>query len=214
MTKSLQELREDYRKGTLLKHEVASDPIEQFRQWFDEATQAQIPEPNAMILATSTSDGRPSARVVLLKGVEDHHFVFYTNYESQKGQELAQNPYAALVFNWLALERQIRISGKCIKISEEDSTAYFQSRPKGSQIGAWTSPQSQVIDTRTVLDDKKTALDNEYEHTEVLPRPPHWGGYGVIPEEIEFWQGRSNRLHDRIRYRKEGGNWIIERLAP
>lgn len=207
-------LREDYQRDTLEIDEVAQNPIEQFTIWFNEALNSNELEPNAMTLATATKDGIPSARIVLLKGVHDENFTFYTNYNSKKGQELIDNPNAALVFNWLSMQRQIRIQGSVKKISRSESEAYFQSRPKGSQIGAWASPQSQVINDRDILEDKKTALETEYQNTETLPCPPHWGGFWVEPKVIEFWQGRSSRLHDRICYTKLGNDWKIERLAP
>ena len=207
-------LREDYQRDTLEIDEVAQNPIEQFTIWFNEALNSNELEPNAMTLATATKDGIPSARIVLLKGVHDENFTFYTNYNSKKGQELIDNPNAALVFNWLSMQRQIRIQGSVKKISRSESEAYFQSRPKGSQIGAWASPQSQVINDRDILEDKKTALETEYQNTEILPCPPHWGGFLVEPKVIEFWQGRSSRLHDRICYTKLGNDWKIERLAP
>lgn len=207
-------LREDYQRDTLEINEVAQNPIEQFTIWFNEALNSKELEPNAMTLATATKDGIPSARIVLLKGVHDENFTFYTNYNSKKGQELIDNPNAALVFNWLSMQRQIRIQGSVKKISRSESEAYFQSRPKGSQIGAWASPQSQVINDRDILEDKKTALETEYQNTEILPCPPHWGGFLVEPKVIEFWQGRSSRLHDRICYTKLGNGWKIERLAP
>jgi pyridoxamine 5'-phosphate oxidase len=195
--------------------DVADDPMQQFNIWFEQAVQADVKEPNAMTLATANTQGRPSARIVLLKGVRDNSFVFYTNYNSQKGQELSENPYAALVFNWLTLEKQIRISGKVRPLDRADSEAYFQSRPKGSQIGAWASPQSQIIEDRQLLEDNVENLKTQYAEAEQLPCPPHWGGFEVLPDEIEFWQGRSSRLHDRIVYRKESdGSWKIERLAP
>jgi pyridoxamine 5'-phosphate oxidase len=211
---NLADLRQDYKLRALEIEEVAADPILQFEQWFQEALNAALLEPNAMVLATATADGMPSARVVLLKGVDAQGFVFYTNYESQKGQELAANPKAALVFNWLELQRQIRIQGIVEKAEDCLSTHYYQSRPKSSQIGAWSSPQSQVIASRTILEQKEADLQAQYADTETLPRPPHWGGYRLRPTQIEFWQGRSSRLHDRIRYRLENGAWLVERLAP
>ncbi|MEM9886483.1 MAG: pyridoxamine 5'-phosphate oxidase [Bacteroidota bacterium] len=211
----IQDLRESYEKGTLEIAAVANDPITQFKVWLQGALDAKIKEPNAMTLATSDAQGRPSARVVLLKGVEEEGFVFYTNYESQKGQELLVNPYAALVFNWLDLEQQVRIKGKVEKLSAVASESYFQSRPKGSQIGAWASPQSQIIQDRSILEKNVERLHNKYAGQEKLPCPPHWGGFLVRAEEIEFWQGRSSRLHDRIRYRlQKDKTWVIERLAP
>jgi pyridoxamine 5'-phosphate oxidase len=210
----LADLRQDYKLRALELSDVATDPITQFETWFQEALNSDLLEPNAMVLATATADGMPSARVVLLKGVNEQGFVFYTNYESQKGQALAENPKAALVFNWLELQRQIRIQGSVEKVEDALSISYYQSRPKSSQIGAWSSPQSQVIASRAILEQKELELQAQYAETETLPRPPHWGGYRVRPTVIEFWQGRSSRLHDRVRYRLEEGAWIVERLAP
>ena len=212
---NIQNLREDYRRSTLEMSETDKSPFRQFDKWFREALQAEIPEPNAMTVATVAADGKPSARVVLLKGVDERGFVFYTNYESQKGRELDENPAVALVFNWLGLERQIRIEGTAEKISEAESEAYFQKRPKKSQIGAWASPQSRPIRGRDILNENTAALQEKYADSENLPRPPHWGGFRVKAERIEFWQGRSSRLHDRINYIKTAeGKWMRERLAP
>lgn len=209
------DLREDYQAATLEMEDALANPIEQFNLWLSQAVQANVKEPNAMTLATVTASGRPAARIVLLKGVSDEGFSFYTNYTSNKGKEMAHAPYAALVFSWLELEQQIRIEGRVERLPKETSTAYFQSRPKGSQIGAWASPQSQVIPNRIVLEQQVTALQEKYNAVEVLPRPEHWGGYIVIPDRIEFWQGRSSRLHDRILYTLESnGNWHKVRLAP
>ena len=194
--------------------ETHTDPIVQFERWFEEARRAEVPEPNAMTVATASPDGVPSARIVLLKDYDADGFVFYTNYEAQKGQELAANPKAALVFVWLDLERQIRIEGDVERISAEQSTDYYHQRPKKSQIGAWASDQSRVIDDRAVLEEKEAALRARYAESERLPRPAHWGGYRVRPRRLEFWQGRSSRLHDRINYRLEGEKWVRERLAP
>ncbi len=207
-------LREDYQKDTLELSDVNENPIKQFDNWFQEALNSKELEPNAMTLATIDKDGFPNARIVLLKGIQDGEFIFYTNYESQKGQEIATTPKVALVFNWLSMQRQIRVQGSIEKLSPELSTAYFQSRPKGSQIGAWTSPQSQVIDDRASLEDKKATLEKQYENETVLPRPEHWGGYKIKPKRIEFWQGRTSRLHDRITFEEIGNEWKIERLAP
>ena len=207
-------LREDYTAKTLTKADVLTDPFEQFGVWFKEALNAKVPEPNAMTLATATASGIPSARIVLLKGYDEKGFVFYTNYKSQKGQNIAENPNVALVFVWLELQRQICIQGKVSKITSEASTDYFQSRPKKSQIGAWASPQSQVIETRDFLEKSYHTLETQYKDTEKLPRPAHWGGYRVVPTKIEFWQGRSSRLHDRIVYQKDDNSWKINRLAP
>jgi pyridoxamine 5'-phosphate oxidase len=209
------QLRKEYTAHTLDQSDVDSDPLIQFKQWMVEAVDSEVPEPNAMVLATVGKDSRPSARVVLLKDIEGGSFVFYTNYNSEKGQELAAHPYAALNFNWLELQRQVRIEGKVEKVSEEVSTAYFQSRPRGSQIGAWASPQSTIIEDRSILEKNVEELKEKYNEHEVLPKPPHWGGYALKPDLIEFWQGRPSRLHDRIRYRlDEKGEWMIDRLAP
>lgn len=215
MLLNLKDFREDYNRDKLMESEAEQDPFRQFAKWFKTAIEAKIPEPNAMVLATSTANGRPSARVVLLKEVESEGFVFYTNYESRKGRELAENPHAALVFNWLELHRQVRVEGLVEKVSGDTSTEYFQSRPKGSQIGAWASPQSQMISRRELLEENVRELEATYASTEKLPRPEHWGGYRLVPHAVEFWQGRSSRLHDRLLYSlKEGGSWEIVRLAP
>ena len=211
----IENLRQDYRQKTLNVADVSNDPIKQFEVWLEEAIQADMLEPNAMTLATANKVGRPSARIVLLKGLSSEGFVFYTNYDSHKGQELAENPFASLVFVWLPLQRQVRITGKVEKITPEQSTKYFHSRPKGSQIGAIASPQSQIITDRSILENNVVQLKKQYEAAENIPRPESWGGYRVIPDSIEFWQGRSSRLHDRLHYKlQDSGEWIIERLAP
>lgn len=193
---------------------AGDDPISFFRQWFSEAQAAAITEVNAMALATVDAVGQPHARIVLLKGLDDQGFVFFTNYQSAKGHDLSTNPRSALVFFWKELERQVRIEGIATSVSEAESDAYFQSRPPGSRIGAWASPQSQVISSRTVLEDRSHDLEQQYKEGDI-PRPPHWGGYRIIPNTIEFWQGRSSRLHDRIRFLREAsGQWRKERLAP
>lgn len=214
MDRSVADLRQNYTKAGLVRGEIAADPFVQFETWFNQAVEAQLPEPNAMTLATATPDGKPSARMVLLKGFDPRGFVFYTNYNSHKGHQLEANPQAALVFWWEALERQVRIEGSVAKIDNTESDAYFASRPHGSQLGAWASPQSQAVDSREVLEQNLQELEEKYRDREV-PRPSHWGGFRVIPDRIEFWQGRPNRLHDRFNYcRDNAGIWQIERLAP
>lgn len=213
MDASVADLRKDYHLEGLRETDVDSDPFQQFQTWFDQALAAKLPEPNAMTLATCTTDGKPSARIVLLKGFDERGFVFYTNYQSQKGQEIADNPQAALVFWWAELERQVRIEGRVEKVSAQESDTYFYSRPLNSRIGAWASEQSRAIANREVLEQRAEELKVKYE--EDVPRPPHWGGFRVIPSSIEFWQGRPSRLHDRLRYsRSDNGNWLIERLSP
>jgi pyridoxamine 5'-phosphate oxidase len=213
MSIAIADLRLNYTRQQLNESEVDPDPIRQFQIWFEQAVSAQLPEPNAMTLATASREGVPSARIVLLKGVDPRGFVFYTNYESRKGRELADNPRAALVFLWNVLERQVRIEGTVERVSDQETDAYFHSRPLESQLGAWASNQSQVIPGRPVLEQRFQAFKQKYQNQEV-PRPPHWGGYRVVPHLIEFWQGRPNRLHDRLCYRLEGTRWVIERLAP
>ncbi len=213
----LKHLREEYSSASLELGDAPEKPIELFEQWMQEALQAKLPEPNAMTLATCKPGGLPAARVVLLKGLSNKGFIFYTNYNSDKGQELAVNPRAALVFLWLELQRQVRIEGIVEKLAPADSEAYFQSRPKGSQIGAVASPQSSVIAGREILEEKVKRLELEYADQEQLPCPDHWGGYIVKPTRIEFWKGRASRLHDRLVYTSlEGGEelWKVERLAP
>lgn len=206
-------IRKDYQLKSLSENEVAKNPFDQFSQWWDQAVRSQIEEVNAMTLATVDQHNRPTARIVLLKGFNDTGFVFYTNYESDKGVHIQQNPYAALVFFWKELERQVRIEGSCERLSTSESNDYFQSRPWGSKIGAWASPQSKVIQDRAIVIDKVLALEKQYA-TGDIPCPSHWGGYRLIPTSLEFWQGRSNRLHDRIKYLKDGKQWGIVRLAP
>ena len=212
--KSIANLREDYRAKTLDITDVLANPIQQFKNWLQEALQANIKEANAMTLATCVHQ-RPTARIVLLKGIDQKGFYFYTNYESKKGIQIDDNPNVALVFLWKELERQVRIEGIAKKSSRQQSLSYFQSRPKGSQIGAWCSPQSTIIPNRAVLTDKYKALEKVYEDQEELPLPTNWGGYCVQPTYFEFWQGRSSRLHDRISYSlSEEKHWILNRLAP
>ena len=193
---------------------MSDDPFDQFAQWFLQADEVEDVEANAMTVATVNASGRPSARILLLKEVTDKGFVFYSNFESRKGKQLAKNPYTALVFHWPILERQVRIEGRVTQYDEALSTKYYRSRPKGSQIGAWSSPQSQVIPDRAWLEGEVQKKEREYMHSNLIPKPPFWGGYICIPDRFEFWQGRSSRLHDRISYRYEDGDWVVERLAP
>jgi pyridoxamine 5'-phosphate oxidase len=191
-----------------------TDPFEQFRSWLDQAVAAQLPQPYGMTLATATPAGKPSARMVLLRGFDARGFQFFTNYESRKANELAANPQAALVFYWAELDRQVRVEGQVEKLTQAESDAYFQTRPRGSRLGAWASPQSRVIAQREELDHRMDELVEKYAD-DTIPRPPFWGGYRLIPDVIEFWQGRPNRLHDRLRYRRNREQtWILERLAP
>ena len=214
MDSSIADLRQNYTLAGLSEADLNSDPIAQFNVWFQQALDADLLEPNAMTIATATPDGKPTARIVLLKGVDQRGFVFYTNYESQKGQQLIANPYAALVFLWDKLERQIRIEGKVVKLDREESAAYFHSRPKASQLGAWASAQSRVIPNREVLEQKLEDLQTQYKD-ETVPIPEHWGGFRVVPNRIEFWQGRPSRLHDRLVYDlKDDHSWQIQRLSP
>ena len=212
--KTLQNLRIEYSSSPINESAVDTNPISFFGKWFDEAMAAEVREPNAMTLATATRDGIPSARIVLLKGADKNGFSFYSNYLSRKGKELAKNPSACLVFFWPELGRQVRIEGKILKLSKEESEAYFATRPFGSQLGAVVSPQSQVIANREVLDVAYTAYEQKFEGKKI-PKPAHWGGYILQPIAIEFWQGRESRLHDRVKYAlMEKGKWKIERLAP
>ncbi len=211
-TTSIADLRKSYERAELDESASATDPLEQFRLWLQQALDAQLPEPNAMTLATVGADGRPSTRIVLIKGYDARGIVWYTNYESRKGRELAVHPQAALQFHWVELERVVRIEGRVEKAGADESDAYFRSRPLDSRIGAWASPQSQVIPSRAVL----VAAAAKFGAQFLLnpPRPPHWGGYRLVPDRWEFWQGRKSRLHDRLRYRLEAGAWLRERLAP
>jgi pyridoxamine 5'-phosphate oxidase len=207
------DIRTDYRKQKLNEEDTAAEPMPQFRKWWEEAVASEIYEVNAMTLATVSSEGQPSARIVLLKGLHDDGFVFFTNYESRKGNELALNNRAALVFFWKELERQVRIEGTIEKVSDRESEEYFHSRPHESQIGAWSSPQSKPIPSRNFLEKNVAENSNRFGENEV-ERPLFWGGYILVPSLVEFWQGRSNRLHDRIEYIHENGRWIKRRLAP
>ena len=212
LSSSIADLRKSYERAELSEDASHADPLQQFDQWLREAMAAQVPEPNAMTVATVGSDLRPSTRVVLIKGYDAQGIVWYTNYDSRKGRQIAGNPYAALQFHWVELERVVRIEGVVEKVSEAESDAYFHSRPLDSRIGAWASPQSQVIPSRGVL----VANAAKYGAQFLLkpPRPPHWGGFRLRPDQWEFWQGRKSRLHDRLRYRLEDGTWERERLAP
>lgn len=233
----IEDLRREYNLAGLRRRDLASDPLVQFKKWFEDATGArgtgtlrkwlikiyktvllirkvEQVDVNAMTLATADAQGRPSARIVLLKGLDQRGFMFYTNYQSRKGEELSSNPEAALVFFWPEQERQVCVAGSVSQLSSAESDAYFQSRPRGSQIGAWASDQSRIVHNRADLEQKWDVIEQRYEGQE-LPRPPHWGGYVLAPSRIEFWQGRPNRLHDRFRYsRQSDGSWAIERLAP
>jgi pyridoxamine 5'-phosphate oxidase len=210
---SIADMRKEYALNGLSEADVAAEPIAQFGRWFDQALAARLPEPNAMVLVSVGADGQPSARVVLLKGLDARGFVFYTNYESRKGRELDAGGRAALVFFWAELERQVRVEGVAERVSPEESDAYFASRPPGSRIGAAASPQSQVIAGRAELERRVAELSAQHPEGDIA-RPAHWGGYRVRPAVVEFWQGRPSRLHDRIRYRLDEGAWAVERLAP
>ena len=211
---ALADMRKDYGIAGLLEKDLAKNPFRQFEQWFAEAEAAKITEPNAMTLATVGRDGHPAARTVLLKAVDGRGFVFYTNYESRKGRELADTAKATLLFAWIAMERQVIAEGAVTRVSREEADAYFHSRPRASQLAAWASPQSTVIAGRAVIEESYRVVEKKYEGREV-PLPPQWGGFRLVPEAVEFWQGRRSRLHDRLRYRREpGGEWVVERLAP
>ncbi|MDZ7269947.1 MAG: pyridoxamine 5'-phosphate oxidase [candidate division KSB1 bacterium] len=213
MSNALNHLRVEYARSRLEESQALADPFQQFHRWFAEALTADPQHANAMTLATSTTQGRPSARIVLLKDCDARGFVFYTNFHSRKARELEQNPRASLVFWWRELERQVRVEGQVEKVTASEADEYFQTRPRDSQLGAWASTQSEIIANRQVLEQRFQELAHEYEGRQV-PRPPHWGGFRLVPEVFEFWQGRPSRLHDRLRYRRSSGGWLLERLAP
>ncbi len=214
MNRDIADMRKHYTKGVLTEDSVLNNPIDQFKSWFKETAIGEVVEPNAMIIATVDKDNIPSARTVLLKEIDPEGFLFYTNYSSDKAKDISVNPNVSLVFLWKEIERQVRITGVAEKITTSRSEEYFHKRPKGSQIGAWVSPQSSVIENRNVLEERLKEVESKYKDEEILPLPDFWGGYIVKPTAIEFWQGRPSRLHDRLRYKLEDGNWKIERLAP
>jgi pyridoxamine 5'-phosphate oxidase len=208
-------MRRDYtERGALLEGDLAADWTGQFARWFAEASAAGLPEPNAMIVATADARGRPSARTVLLKGYDERGFVFYTNYTSRKGTEAAENPAASLVFPWFAMQRQVLVAGAVERVTRAETEAYFATRPRGSQLGAWASPQSRVLSDRTAVEAGLAEAVARFGPDGEVPAPPHWGGLRVIPETVEFWQGRADRMHDRLRFRRSDGQWVVERLAP
>ena len=213
MSKKIQQLRREYNLKQFNESEVNPNPLLQFEEWFNDALNAECVEPNAMTIATSTFEGKPSARLVLLKDFGNHGFSFFTNYDSKKGRQILQNPYGALVFWWAELERQVRIEGKIVKVNDDESDRYFRKRPEGSKIGAWASPQSQPIPNRKYLESLQSDFKEEFSG-KTIKRPPNWGGYALQPNLYEFWQGRPNRLHDRIQYTLLNDEWQIERLAP
>ncbi len=211
---SIAHLRREYRHEELIEKNVPANPITLFQRWFKEALKAQVLDTNALAVASVSSSGKPSNRIVLLKGLDPKGFVFYTNYESRKGRELRQKPVASLLFFWPQLSRQVRVDGKVTKVSAQESDIYFKTRPRGSQLGAWASNQSDIVPDRDFLERRMRALEEQFAGREI-PRPPHWGGFRLIPHTIEFWQGRPNRLHDRLQYQRKGsGSWKMSRLAP
>ncbi|TWI53062.1 pyridoxamine 5'-phosphate oxidase [Pseudomonas duriflava] len=216
MTQTLADMRRDYTRDGLTEAQAPTDPFILFGQWFEEAVRTEQPpvEANAMVLATVDAEQQPHCRVLLLKGVDSHGFVFYTNYESAKGQQIAVQPKAAMTFFWPTLERQVRIEGTIEQVSAEESDAYYRVRPLGSRLGAWASPQSRVITGREELEARVAEIQTRFARQEEPPRPPHWGGYRLVPHRIEFWQGRSSRLHDRLDYQRDGEGWRRQRLAP
>jgi pyridoxamine 5'-phosphate oxidase len=210
----LPQMRHAYRGEGLDEADLAATWLEQFRRWLDEAAASAIAEPNAVTLATATPDGVPGARTVLLKGADERGFVVYTNLESRKGREALANPRATLVFGWLALHRQVIVDGAVSAVADDEADAYFATRPRGAQLGAWASPQSRVIASRAVLDDALAAAALRFPEGAAVPRPPHWSGLRIAPDDVEFWSGRASRLHDRLRYHRQGDGWIVQRLAP
>lgn len=209
------DLRRAYERAGLSEADLAADWVTQFRSWFHDAVQAGLPEPNAVVLATADPAGAPSARTVLLKGFDARGFVVYTNAQSRKGRDMTANPRAALVFPWHALERQVVVTGAVEQVPGDESDTYFRTRPRGSQLGAWASPQSDLVPSRAALEEAYAAVAARFADAREVPRPEHWGGWRVVPETVEFWQGRPNRLHDRLRYRRDAGDaWVVERLAP
>jgi len=211
---TLAALRREYGDHGLDVPDLAADPTEMFRRWFDDTVAAGVHEPNAMVVTTVSAVGRPTARMVLLKGVDERGFVFYTNYESRKGHDLEANPAVSLLFPWHDLQRQVRVEGIATRVSQEESEAYFSSRPRGSQLGAWASPQSREVSSRAELDEHYAGVEQRFAEADEVPLPPEWGGYLVRPEAVEFWQGRKGRMHDRLVYRREESRWTVVRLAP
>ncbi len=215
MSKNIADLRKEYNLLGLLEKDILPNPLQQFHRWFQEALSSGLPEPNAMHISTVDANNRPSSRIVLLKELDEKGFLFYTNYHSKKGQDMEVNPYVSLTFFWVELERQVRIEGRAERVTQQESDDYFAIRPRGSQLGAWVSNQSEVLPNREILVDKLAAYEQKFEGMDI-PRPPHWGGYRVLPHRVEFWQGRPNRLHDRLSYEldAEKTTWAIERLSP
>ncbi|MER5865802.1 pyridoxamine 5'-phosphate oxidase [Kitasatospora sp. NPDC002040] len=207
-------MRRHYQHEGLAEKQLAAEPVAQFTEWFHQAVDAGVTEPNAMVLGTADAQGRPSSRTVLLKGYDRRGFVFFTNYGSRKGSELSVNPWASLLFPWISISRQVVIAGRVEKVGRDETAAYFRTRPHGSQLGAWASEQSSPVSAREVLEQRYAELERRYPEGEGVPVPPFWGGYRVVPETVEFWQGRENRLHDRLRYVAEAGGWRVERLCP